>query len=171
MPIGRKWLSCAWLVLAPLCALAQMADEYAVKAQFLANFALFTDWPANAGPELIVCVQGVDIPGAAASKIDGRKVGERTLVLRRLHGVDDVAACRMVFIGRGATTSASAVIAAARGKPIVTVAESEGAAQQGVMINLLLRNDKVSFEINAEAARQAGFAFSAKLLKLAVAVY
>lgn len=171
MTIGRGWLLGGWLALAPLAGSAQLADEYVVKTQFLANFALFTEWPASIGPELVICVQGIDLPAAAVSKIEGRKVGERSLVIRRLNGLDGIGQCRMLFVSRGAAPSIPSVIAASRGKPIVTVGESEGAAQQGVMINLLLRDDKVSFEINAEAARQAGLAFSAKLLKLAVAVY
>lgn len=162
---------CTSIALLPLPASSQVADEYAVKAQFLANFALFTEWPASTGPEIVICLYGGDPLGPSTARIDGRKVGGRVLTTRRLHALGEIAQCRMVFVPRQAAASTPAVLAAVRGKPIVTVAESEGAAQQGMMINMLLRNDKVGFEINLEAARQAGIGFSAKLLGLAIAVY
>jgi hypothetical protein len=167
---GTRWLA-ACAALWPLAAAAQVADEYAVKALFLANFALFTDWPASKGADLPVCVLGGDPLGAAAAKIEGRKVGERTLVTRLLREKEHVGQCAVVFVSRDAVASLAPLLDALRGKPVLTVGETEGLAQRGVMINMVLRNDKVSFEINNEAARQAGLAFSAKLLKLAVAVY
>lgn len=161
----------AGVALWPLAAFAQAADEYAVKALFLANFAMFTEWPASAGRELPVCILGGDPLGPSAAKINGRKVGERTLATRRLREQEAIGQCAVVFISRNANAAAVSVIDAARNKPILTVGESEGLARRGVMINMVLRNDKVSFEVNSEAARQAGLALSAKLLKLAVAVY
>ena len=53
------------------------------------------------------------------------------------------------------------------GRPVLTVADSEGWLDQGVMINLSRRQARLAFDINLGAARQAGLRISSKLLRLA----
>jgi hypothetical protein len=55
--------------------------------------------------------------------------------------------------------------------PVLTIGDTDGYAQRGIMINMYLEDKRVRFEINAEAARTAGLRISAKLLKLAGKVY
>jgi len=49
----------------------------------------------------------------------------------------------------------------------MTVGEVEDFARDGGVINFVLRENKVRFEINVSAAERAGLKISSKLLKLA----
>ena len=50
--------------------------------------------------------------------------------------------------------------------PILTVSETDRFVQAGGIINLLIEQNKVHFEINAAAAKKAGLKVSSKLLNL-----
>jgi hypothetical protein len=55
--------------------------------------------------------------------------------------------------------------------PVLTVADMEDAAQQGVIIGLAIDKQRITFEINASAARNANIVLSSRLLSLARNVY
>jgi hypothetical protein len=57
-----------------------------------------------------------------------------------------------------------------RGRVTLTVADSPDAAQHGVALNMSVAKNKVSFEANLPAARDAGLNLSSKLLRLATQV-
>jgi hypothetical protein len=170
----RKALSCAALclpALVPCSGLTQVVDEYEVKAIFLVNFASFTEWPASSASELNLCVYGKDPFGASIDKHAGRKIGPRTLSVKRSQDPGALSQCQIVFISRQPPGNLHRAIESIRAGGVLTVADTEGAGRDGVMINMSLGSDKVSFEVNAEAAKRAGLSISSKLLRLATAVY
>ncbi len=54
-----------------------------------------------------------------------------------------------------------------KGLPILTVGETPGFAERGGMIRFTLEDNRVRFEINVEAAREADLNISSRLLTLA----
>jgi hypothetical protein len=54
-----------------------------------------------------------------------------------------------------------------RSERVLTVGETQGFADGGGIINFIEENNKIRFEINAEAARRTGLNISSELLKLA----
>src|SRR5215216_5851997 len=56
----RAWTLLSGLLMFALPALADDPPEYRLKAAFLFNFALFTEWPAEVGGVINLCVDGTD---------------------------------------------------------------------------------------------------------------
>jgi hypothetical protein len=54
---------------------------------------------------------------------------------------------------------------------VLTVADSPGAAQAGVILNMGLEQNRISFKANLGAARDARLILSSKLLRLATEVF
>jgi hypothetical protein len=50
---------------------------------------------------------------------------------------------------------------------VLTVGDMNGFLESGGVINLIMENNKVHFEINISAAKRAGIAIRSQLLKLA----
>lgn len=152
------------------CAAQTAADtqaEYRVKAGFLYNFAAFTEWPAEVGNTLNLCVYGPDPFGEELDRLQGRSVGRRSLALMRVNGVESLGACQIVFITRPVIDNLLRVLDHVNGKPVLTVADSPGAMRQGVVLNMGTRQSRVTFEANLAAARGNGLNLSSKLLNLA----
>jgi hypothetical protein len=55
-------------------------------------------------------------------------------------------------------------------RPILTVGEKKGFASRGGMINFIVVENKVRFEINPHAVETAALKISSQLLKLAIIV-
>jgi hypothetical protein len=157
------------LALACFAQTARCGDlsEYRLKAAFVYNFALFTEWPAAVGASLNLCIVGQDPFGEEIDPLQGKAVGARTITVQRKAGVDSLSGCQVVFISSSVIGSLSRVLDALHGTPVLTVADSPGASGQGVALNMSLEENKITFDANLRAARDAGVKLSSKLLRLA----
>ena len=165
---GCAVLAAALLIWAPLVCAASVAGEYQVKAAFLYNFAKFVDWPGDGGQGMFVlCVLGADPFGGAIDAVAGKPVGGRTIQVRRLASADGAGACQMLFISSSEADGLGKDLGAVRGKPVLTVGDTPGFAERGVVINLYVEQSKVRFEINIDAAKRAQLNISSQLLRLA----
>ena len=145
--------------------------EYDVKAAFLLNFVRFTDWSdrtrGETGNELILGIAGEDRFGNALNLIRGKKVKGRTLVINNAVDSNNLTNCDILFISSSEKDRLPSLMAALKDLPILTVSEIEGFAQRGGIINFIIVDNKVRFEINPDAAKQVGIHISAQLLQLA----
>ena len=162
------------LVGSPLSARvqAQSSNEYQVKAAFLYNFAKFVDWPAEAfggsNGMLIIGVVGDDpFGGALDQAIDGKSIGGRSLVVRRLKWGQDLRSCQILYISSSERKHLPQIIQSLRGASVLTVGDMGQFNQQGGIINFIMEASKVRFEINSRGADQARLRISSKLLALA----
>lgn len=158
------WLA-AWL--AGAGAHAQATPEYRAKAGFLYNFIAFTEWPATVGSPLPVCVIGSNPFGEELAALEGKRVGGRSLTVRSATGPEQLKGCRVVFVTESAMGEMPRILDGLRGEPVLTIADSKGALDAGVGINLFVRQSRVAFEVNLAATRRADLNLSAKLLQLA----
>ncbi len=165
----RPLLLAALVLLAPT-ARAQEFSEYRLKAAFVYNFALFTEWPPEVGPTLNLCIHGQDPFGEELDELQGKAVGKRSIALQRKASVDSLKGCQLVFVSAQGMRSLARVLDELRERPVLTVADSPGAARQGAMLNLAVAQNKVTFEANLQAARAARLTLSSKLLRLATEV-
>ncbi len=171
----RSALILASLVGMALAAVAPRAlcddlPEYRLKAAFLYNFALFTDWNSDVGHTLNLCVFGHDPFGPEIDGLDGKAVGERRIAVHRITDIAPLRDCQLVFIADTAIGSLPRVLASLRGAAVLTVADSPGAVDQGVALNMNVVNNHITFEANLAAARDAKLVLSSKLLQLATKV-
>jgi YfiR/HmsC-like len=158
------------ILLAALPAWSDDLPEFRLKAAFLYNFALFTEWPTEEGSTLNLCILGPDPFGTELDVLQGKAVGNRSLAIQHKRNGESVAACQMVFVTAAAIASLPRVLDAVKGHPVLVVADSAGAARQGAALNLAVDGNKVSFEANLQAARAAGINLRPKLLRLATEV-
>lgn len=159
-------------LLLPGMASAQ-APEYDLKAAFLFNFAKFVEWPpgafASERSPLTICVYGKDPFGATLdSVVQGERVGERSLLVQRPDSLDDLGECHVLFVCRSAKDRLGEVMAQVSGKPVLTVADTDGFLRAGGVINFILEGTKVRFLIDQEAAERSGLQISSKLMRLAL---
>jgi len=172
--LSPRRLLLAAAVLAACVALggADGVGEYQVKAAFLYNFARFVDWPPGAARdgEINLCILGYDPFGEDTDMIAGKSVGQAKLQVRRVTRQTS-AGCQMLFISGSEASELDAVLAGARGRPVLTVADTPGFAERGVVVNFYLEQGKVRFEINIDAAGRTGLNISSQLLRLARLVH
>jgi len=146
--------------------------EYQVKAAFLYNFARFVDWPADAFREsespFRIGIFGENSFGTTLEQlVAGKNVKGRPLTVVRFERVQDIEDCQILFVGAGQVGRISQVLAKVGTSAILTVGEVDGLARRGGIINFVLRENRVRFQVNVDAAERAHLRISSKLLKLA----
>jgi len=158
-----------WFYMPP--AHAQDLSEYRLKVAFIYNFALFTEWPAEVGGTLNLCIYGQDPFGKDIDALEGKVVGLRGITVYRKAASASLGDCHLVYIAASAMPNLPRVLEAVRGNPVLTVADSPGAARQGVTLNMAVAQNKITFEANLQAARASRLNLSSKLLRLATEVF
>jgi hypothetical protein len=167
---GLSWLAALLLATGP-CQ-AQASSEPRVKAAFVFNFIKFVEWPAQATPGAIrLCTMGAKEPFlAAVAALDGKTLQNRELRVQRVSRGNDLAACQVLVLGESETENAGELLRASRGKTLLTISDIEKFADAGGIIGLLVVDERVQFEVNADAARQADLRMSSQVMKLARSV-
>jgi len=138
----------------------------------LYHFATFTTWPPEVFPDksspVVVGVLGEDPFGRAMNKIKGQPIGEREVAVKLFKSGEKVEGCQLLFIAESEHERMAEVIRALDGAPIVTVAEQPGFLDAGGMINLEVDSEnKLVFEVNLVAVRNAGLKLNSQMLRLA----
>jgi hypothetical protein len=146
------------------------AEENAVKAAFVYNFAKYTDWPDdlwNKSATLRVCTGGErgGFSQAVAALESKPPVRGKAIEARLLSRPEDAAGCHILVIA-GRTKMADWT-RGVRLAPVLTIGDGEGFAAGGGHIGLYAEGEKLKFEINQEAAQRSGLKLSSQLLKLA----
>jgi hypothetical protein len=143
----------------------EVSLEYQVKAAYLFNFAKFVEWPSEArtGP-LTICVAGQNPFGVVLEEtVRGEIVNDRPLAARVIAGPET--GCHIVFVPQGIDTAP--YLNALRGSPTLTVGEMPDFISQGGIINFVLEEGKVRFQIDSKGAERADLRISSHLLRLA----
>jgi hypothetical protein len=156
-----------------------VSKEYQIKAAFLYNFARFVDWPAGrfsdaAAPIRIAVVGRNPFGDELENVVRGRKIGGREIIVVYHPSTDlsalDASSHHVIYIGTGEEQSLEKLAGRIGGAGALTVGESVRFSAEGGIVTFSTVDDKVRFEINADAAEGAGLKISAQLLKLATAV-
>jgi len=150
--------------------------EYRIKAAFLYNFARFVEWPKTVSRDraepIVLGLLGRDPFGSLLeTTIKGKSVNGRPLVVRRFANLEELKPCHLIFISSSEKRSVPEVLQLLQGQSVLTVSEVEGFLRQGGVINFIIENDTVRFDINLEAAGRAQLSVSSQLLKVARSVH
>jgi YfiR/HmsC-like len=163
-------LACA-LAIDP-CRAQSDASEYRVKAAFLYKFGSYIEWPegvfARPDSPVAIGVMGADALAEELAQIAaGHSVNGRPVSVRRLRAGDSIAGLQVLFIGRADAARLAEILASAKGRPLLTVTESEQALELGSMINFVVVDDKVRFDVALVPADLGSLKISARLLGVA----
>lgn len=153
---------------------ANPPSEYQVKAAFIYNFAKFVEWPERvfASPETAITIGIVSdnkdtVDADLEETLAGKKINGRHLRKSHLSSPKDEKAleeCHIVFIAKSKKGVQAEFLQALKDRSVLTITETD--KNQGI-INFIMEENKVRFEIDNTAAQQAGLKISSKLLSLA----
>jgi hypothetical protein len=161
------------VLLCSVTVAGEIVSEYQLKAEFMERFTRFIEWPAGSPVNdeqtpFSICVAGDDPFGPHLRNLAAsRKIKAKSVLIRQVTVDAQLEGCHMLFIGASEKPRLGALVKRAEQRTILTVGDTAGLGQAGVMINFYSADDKVRFEINPDAAAKSGLHISSKLLKLA----
>jgi hypothetical protein len=182
------------LFVMPGAARAHQADsahsrEYQIKTAFLYNFIKFVDWPkekiGNGNEPIIIGIIGEHPSEEALGTIKSKKVKGKNIVVKQFESFEELkksggndkaelagkiealTKCHLLFICSSEEEYLKEIINSVKDHSVLTVGEVKGFLEAGGIINFLMEEKKIRFEVNIDAARQAELEIRSKLLRLA----
>jgi hypothetical protein len=162
-------LSCAAL---PACSQETRAAEYRTKANFLATFPSFIDWPdsafASVASPFLICVRGDFSFGTSlAEHARGASPHGRRVEVRWVRKDQDLRNCHIAFVSRSEAKRYTKLLQSLEGADVLTVGETEDFLTAGGAISFSSERETLQFEVNLIAADSAHLKISSRLLALA----
>lgn len=151
-------------------------DAYSVesvKAAFLYRFLEYVEWPSGTSTEgpLVIAVLGDDALGAELHRnVRGRSAQGREVRVRNVASVQEGIDAQVLFVSAQWKKRLAAIADSHTHDPVLVVTEGDGALERGSVINFLVVDGNVRFEISLPAAEQRGLKLSSRLLNVALRV-
>lgn len=163
--------------------------EYQIKAAFLYNFIMFVDWPpekmGGSADPIIIGIIGKDNFEDAFEPIKDKQAKDRKVIIKRFKGLEElkkdqatfnqeieaIRKCHLLFICRSEEKVVKEITDLVKDNNVLTVGDMPKFLEAGGgIINFVLEEQKVRFEINGTAAKEAKLQIRSQLLRLATRV-
>lgn len=156
--------------------------EYQIKAAFLYNFINFIDWPnensdGNKDNPIYIGILGKNPFGNSFEPIKDKQVKDRNVVVKHFENLnalkkcitneDKQKQCYLLYVSSSEKENINEIFEFVNEKSILTVGDMKNFLESGGIINFLMEDNKVCFEINKAAAEKAKLSIRSKLLRLA----
>ena len=146
-------------------------EEYQALAKVLRHFVALVTWPGTSDRPLQIGVLGGSGFGTELDIAMGRTtVGGRKVQVHYLSAttfLKETTDYDVLFIDRGEDNYLPAILSKIQAKPTLTLGYGEDLARKGVMVNFLLKDNRIRFEVNASRVKDAGLVISSHLLSIA----
>lgn len=144
------------------------------KAMFTLNFIRYIGWPEEAkqGDFVIGVVRDAAIADNLKSQSAGKKFGYQNIVVKEFKKIDEITDCQILYFAKSYSFSKSAAEVKQKlgGKNSLIITETEGAINDGSVINFVIRDDKLKFELSQKNANAYGIKLSNSLTTLSNAI-
>lgn len=161
----------AWMLASGGAAAAHGVPEADLKAAFVFNFAVFTEWPRASLAEnapMQLCVDGASPMLAALSQLTNKLVNGHRITVRP--ATPPLRSCHVLYLDRSDRARWHALKQELAGAAVLTVADDGAIGADGAVIAVALEDRRLGFHVDLAAARAAGLTLSSKLLRLARSV-
>jgi hypothetical protein len=149
--------------------------ERQVKAAYLYKFAGFVEWPegsfARPDSPLVIGVMAADALAEQLEQIvAGHAVNGHPLLVKKLRKGEALVNVHMLFLGALDKAVLQEVMAASRDQPLLTVSDSQEVYAMGCIINFVVADERLRFEVALKPASGARLRISARMLAAAYKV-
>lgn len=148
------------------------SQDYRIHSVFIYNFTKYIQWPSSdQNGDFVIGVLGNSPMVASLEKLAAeRKIGTRSMVVKKFSSVDQISKCHMLFIPDRQSSDLEAAIAKISGQSTLVMTERSGLGMKGSGINFITVDGKQKFELNKAATEKAQLKVSNELTSLAIVI-
>ena len=143
-------------------------DEYAIKSTILYRICKFTQWPqpVDKNKPFTISILGKTSHGEEIKIPPDGNIDKRRIVVRKIRHLSEIGPSEVLFITSDEADRIDAILDYIGDKPVLTVGDTRGFGQKGVIINLYIHQNSVGFEINYEASKKASLQMHSQLFAI-----
>ena len=150
---------------------AEALPEYAMKAAFVYNFTLFTDWPSLPNNTLQICTLESNQLKQELDNFSKNQPHGAKLVIRKIYNLNEIKQCQALFLTEEDKQRIPEILEYLDGNPILTITDIQDLIGKGAIIGMKIENKRIVFEVDTVAAKKSGLHLNSRLLSLAKTVY
>jgi len=159
------------MIFIPSLSLAQ-DRSLLLKTGFVAKFAQFTAWPEDYSPyseNIVITVLGDDPIFDAMNKFYiNKKIKGFQIKIKQIFNINEIDSPHILFITKNMKSELNTILEYIQNKPIMTISDTEGFCNKGVLINFYLtKKGTLHFELNYKVMRQSNLKINLLLLEIA----
>lgn len=160
------------LLAASAFAASVSAQNYQLHSVYLYSFTRYVQWPEemNSGDFEIQVLGDSPIIGELEKMALAKKVGDRSIRIRKINSLAEYERCNILFIPGGKSSGFSEVLARVGADPTLVITEYAGLCAKGSSINFVTKEGKLAFEINQSTLTKHKLKVSTELTRLAIII-
>ena len=145
------------------------------KSMFTVNFIRYVGWSEDAttGNFVIGVLKNEKVASKLKILTKDKKFGYQKIVVKEFNNINEITDCQVLFISKyiNFSNKNSLIIKQKlNNKNTLIITNSEGAIKKGSMINFVIRNNKLMFEISTSNATLFNLKISSSLTALSNAI-
>jgi len=149
------------------------ASIYVLKAVYLEKFSRFITWPEESlidktsEPFIISVIGETPLTKNLEQIYAIQEIKNKRVIIKKIKHLNEIQDSHILFIAESEKKNIDKIIEITKQQPILTIGETEGFAEKGVLINFFETNNKLRFEINETAVLKSPLQMSFYLLNSA----
>ncbi len=148
-------------------------SRYAIEAAFIQKISRFVEWPfakwySNKKHSFTISILG-DSPILENLQMiaSSTKINEKKILIKKLKNIRELGRTNILFISKDQKKRLDHILSSVEGKNILTISDTPGFGEKGVMINFYQWKTFIRFEINLKVLGQTDLVVSSRLLRVA----
>jgi hypothetical protein len=171
--VATKWVLLAHMLLLSAGALCQ-DSEIQVKAAFLYRFCGYTAWPprqfsSDSAPIVVGVVGQQSVVDEINRILTGKSIGGRIFVIHKIDEKSELHDVHMLYFNQSSSLDLEDLAKDLRQAPVLIVTEKRALPSFSI-INFVMQDNYVRFEISRTRAEEVGIELSSQLLSVATVV-
>ncbi|MBS1646194.1 MAG: YfiR family protein [Bacteroidetes bacterium] len=154
--------------------LQQMEDTQAkMKATYIYSLSKGFEWTTNKEGNFSITVLGKDagLMTHLNNIANGRTINGRKIEVRSNGSVPDLEKCNVLYITSEKSNLLAEVLSKFKGKGVLIITDKPGLAKVGAVLNFIVKDNKLQYELNKVAAKQEGLNVGSMIEKQANNIY
>lgn len=144
-------------------------SSYRYETMFVYNFTKYIEWPGSQTDSFVIGIVGDDgVFEKFKAFFAGRSKSGKAISVQKITGSSESGKCDIIYLAKGSGANMKDFSAAAVQNSALLITEKPGSIASGSMINLILVDGKIKFELSEETTKKANLKISGELLRLAI---
>ena len=141
-----------------------------IKALYLYNFAISTDWPSQykKGDFIIGVYNDEKVYDELVKKYRGKPIGGQKIAVKKFTSSSSISRCHILFVDKGNSSKIGQIAEKVKQYSTLLVTEGGGNAfTNGAIINFVVKNNKQTYDVSKKNAKKFNLVISSRLVELA----
>ena len=144
-----------------------------LKAVYLEKISRFVTWPDACmmndlnKPFIISIIGKTELSENLQLVYSQQEINKKRVIIKEIVDYKDFEGCHILFIAESEKKNIEKIVTITSGLPVLTIGETDGFSEKGILVNFFEENKKLRFEINETAVLKSQLKMSYYLLNTA----